>query len=46
MLIGKNEIIMRRIFVEAENVVRKLGIQKNQEKTKYIVVERKNTLKI
>jgi glutaredoxin-related protein len=28
-----------------ENVARKLGLQINQEKTKYMVVERKNTLK-
>jgi cytochrome oxidase assembly protein ShyY1 len=28
-----------------ENVARKLGLQINQEKTKYMIVERKNTLK-
>jgi hypothetical protein len=28
-----------------ENVARKLGVQINQEKTKYMIVERKNTLK-
>jgi hypothetical protein len=28
-----------------ENVARKLGLQINQEKTKYMLVERKNTLK-
>jgi hypothetical protein len=27
-----------------ENVARKLGLQINQEKTKYMIVERKNTL--
>ena len=28
-----------------ENIARKLGLQKNQEKTKYMIVERKNSLK-
>jgi hypothetical protein len=28
-----------------ENVARKLGLHINQEKTKYMIVERKNTLK-
>jgi hypothetical protein len=28
-----------------ENVARKLGLQINQEKTKYMIVERKNTFK-
>jgi hypothetical protein len=28
-----------------ENVARKLGLQINQETTKYMIVERKNTLK-
>jgi hypothetical protein len=45
VLIGKNEIEIRQLFVEMENIVRKLGLQINQEKTKYIIVERKNTLK-
>jgi hypothetical protein len=34
-LIGKNEIEIRKLFVEMENVARKFGIQINQEKTKY-----------
>jgi hypothetical protein len=28
-----------------ENIARKLGLQINQEKTKYMIVERENTLK-
>ena len=28
-----------------ENIARKLGLQINQEKTKYMIVERKNVLK-
>ena len=27
-----------------ENIARKLGLQINQEKTKYMIVERKNSL--
>jgi hypothetical protein len=42
-LIGKNEI--RKLFVEMDNTARKFGLQINQEKTKYMVVERKNSLK-
>ena len=42
-LIGKNEIEIRKLFVEIENVARKFGLQINQEKTKYMIVERKNT---
>jgi hypothetical protein len=30
---------------EMENVARELGLQINQGKTKYMIVERKNTLK-
>jgi hypothetical protein len=41
----KNEIEIRQLFVEMENIARKLGLQINQEKTKYIIVERKNSLK-
>jgi hypothetical protein len=37
-LIVKNEIEIRQLFVEMEN-------RKNHEKTKYMIVERKNTLK-
>jgi len=41
-LIVKNEIEIRKLFVETENIARKFGLQINQEKTKYIIVERKN----
>ena len=44
-LIGKNEIEIRKRFVEMENIARKFGLQINQEKTKYMIVERKNSLK-
>jgi len=36
---------VRKLLVEMENIARKLGLQINQEKTKYVVVERKNSLK-
>jgi hypothetical protein len=45
VLIGKSEIEVRQLFVEMENIARKPGLQINQEKTKYMIVERKNTLK-
>jgi len=41
----KNEIEIRKLFVEMENIARKFGLQINQEKTKYVMVERKNSLK-
>ena len=44
-LIGKNEIEIRKLFVEMKNIARKFRLQINQEKTKYIIVERKNSLK-
>jgi len=44
-LIGKNKIEIRKLFVEMENTARKFGLQINQEKTKYVTVERKNSLK-
>ena len=44
-LIGKNEIEIRKRFVEMENTARKFGLQIIQEKTKYTIVERKNSLK-
>jgi len=33
------------LFIEVENTARKIGLQTNQEKTKYVIVERKNRLK-
>jgi len=44
-LIGKNEIEIKKLFVEMENIARKFGLQINQEKTKYMIVARKNSLK-
>jgi len=44
-VIGKNEIEIRKLFVEMEDIARKFGLQINQEKTKYMIVERKNSLK-
>jgi hypothetical protein len=41
----KHDINMEQLFVEMENAARKLGLQINQEKTKYMIVERKNCLK-
>ena len=34
VLIGKNEIEIRQLFVEIENIARKLGLHINQEKNK------------
>ena len=45
VLIGKNEIEIRKPFVEMENIARKFRLQIIQEKTKYMIVERKNNLK-
>jgi hypothetical protein len=44
-LIGENEVEIRKLLVEMENIARKFRVQINQEKTKYMIVERKNSLK-
>jgi len=44
-LIVKKEIEIRKLFVEMENIARKFGLQISQVKTKYMIVERKNSLK-
>ena len=44
-LIGKNETEIRKVFVEMENIARKFGLQINQEKTEYMTVEKKKSLK-
>jgi hypothetical protein len=44
-VIGENEIEIRKLFVEMENIARKFGLQINQGKTKHMIVERKNSLK-
>jgi len=41
VLIGKNETEITKLFVEMENTARMLGLQTNQEKTKYMIPERK-----
>jgi len=45
VLVGKNEIEIRKLFVEMENIARKFGLQINKEKTKCMIVERKNSLR-
>jgi len=45
VVIGKNEIDIRQLFVEIENITRKLGLHINQGKTKYIIVEQRNSSK-
>jgi hypothetical protein len=42
-LIGKNEIDVRKLFAEKENIARKFGLQTNKEKTKYMILKRKNS---
>jgi hypothetical protein len=47
VLTGKNEIEIRHLFVEIEDIARKLGLQKNQKKkTKYIIVKQENSSKL
>ncbi len=38
VLIGQNEVEIRQLFVEIENIARKVG-HINQEKTKFMIVE-------
>ena len=40
-LIGKNDIEIRKLFVEMENIARNFGLQINQEKTEYMRAVRK-----
>ena len=44
-LIGKNETDIRQLFAETENTARKLGLQINKGKTKYMIVEGKTVQK-
>ena len=37
---GEHEIEIRKLFVGMDNIARKFGLQINQEKTKYMIVER------
>jgi len=39
VLTVKNEIEIKQLFVEIENIARKLGLYKNQRKTKYMIME-------
>ena len=43
LLIVKNEIHIRQLVVELENIARKLGLHINQRKTIYMIVEWKNS---
>ena len=45
VLTEKNEIEIRQFFEEIENTARQFGLHINQEKTKYMIVERKNSSK-
>ena len=45
VLIGKNEMEIRQLFVETENIAKKLGLHINQGQTKYMIVEWKNRSK-
>jgi hypothetical protein len=43
VLIGKNGIELRQIFVEIENIAKKLGLHINQGKTKYMTEKQSKT---
>ena len=45
VLTGKNEMDIRQLFAEIENIARKLGPHINQGKTKYVISEWKNSSK-
>jgi len=45
VLIGKNEIEIRQVFVEIQNFARKLELHINLGKTKYMIVEWENISK-
>jgi len=45
VLIGKNEIEIRQLFIEIQNIDRKFGLHINLGKTKYVIVEQKNRSK-
>jgi hypothetical protein len=44
-LIGESEMEIRKLFVETENTARKFGLETDREKVKYVIVERKDSLK-
>jgi len=43
VLIGKNEIEIRQLFIEIQNIERKFRLHINLRKTKYVIVEWKNS---
>jgi hypothetical protein len=45
VLIGKNETEVRQLFVEMEKTASKFRVLIKLEKTKYMTVERENSLK-
>jgi len=45
VLIGKNGIELRQLFVEIGNIAKRLGLHINQGKTKYMIMEQKHSLK-
>jgi len=45
VLIGKNEVEIRQLFVEIEDIARNLGLHINQGETKYMILEQKNSSK-
>jgi len=45
VLTGKNETEVRQLFVVTENIARKSGLHINHGKTKYMIVEWKNSSK-
>jgi hypothetical protein len=45
VLLGKNETEIRQLPTEMESTARKLGLQINPEKTKYMIAGRKHTLR-
>jgi len=45
VLIGQNETEIGQLLVETENIARKLELHINQGKTKYMILEQKNSHK-
>ena len=45
IVIWKKQNRNRKIFVEMENIARNFGLQINQERTNYMIVEREKSLK-
>jgi hypothetical protein len=45
LLIGKKEFEIIQLFIRMENITRKLGLQINQYKPKYVMLEKKEHFK-